>query len=216
VKSRFLILISLVLFIILTNIYGCATPGAVKYDPKSEIGMNKALGKGVTVAILRFVDNRGMKNDQEKLIGTIYGGFKNPLKRIYSDKEVYFELMDVMEIFFGANGYSVRKYPTIVNASEINEEDIVISGKINKFWSEGYSKIGAIVDIDVLIFDNKKKEFVWTGKIEKFQKKGMSAGIFTSTNRLVSLLNGTLSDAMQNAWLNQGMLKALKQHKKQN
>jgi len=214
-KSRFLTLFSLVLFIILTNIYGCATTGAVKYDPKS-IRMNKALGKDVTVAILRFVDNRGWKNDEEKMIGTIYGGYKNPLKRIYSDKAVPLELMDVMEVLFIVNGYNVKKYPNVVDGSEIKEGDLSISGSINKFWSEGFFQIGAIVDVDIQINDITKEKTIWAGKIEKFQEKGSSHGLATSSDSLVSLLNDTLSAAIQNAWLSQGMLKALEQYKAQN
>jgi len=212
-KSRFLTLILIVLFIGLTNLYGCATSGVVKYDPNSNIGMNKELGKGVTVAILRFLDKRGMSFDQKKMIGTIYGGFKNPLKRIYSDKEVNLEVMDIMESLFSSNGYIVVKYPNIVDSTEINKEDLAVSGRINKFWSEGFAQIGAVVDINVQIFDTKKKEYIWNGNFIKFQEKGLSAGVFTSPDSLVSLLNDTLSDAIEHAWLSQGMLKTLEQYR---
>lgn len=190
---------------------GCASSvGVVKYNTDTTlIGTNKKLGKGVSIAILAFPDKRYNSNGRNTLIGTVYGGYKNPLKRIYSEKTINQDVMDALESLFTANGYRVTKYPRTTNIFGISNERLAVKGQINKFWTESMTRKGAVVDIYAEIYDTMNKKMVWSGKIENCKKRGIGGGIFQDTNEMVSLLNEVLSNAISEAWNQKGLYKAL-------
>ena len=45
-----------------------------------------------------------------------------------------------------------------------------MKGKTNKFWTEAMFAMGAVVDIDIGIFDRQHKR-IWGGKFEDYKKK---------------------------------------------
>jgi hypothetical protein len=69
--------------------------------------------------------------------------------------------------------------------------------------------IEAIIDIDLTIIDTKYQRTVWTGKIEGYQKIGPNRGIFTGASRVFWFFKLVFSDAINKAWIDGGMLKAL-------
>jgi hypothetical protein len=199
-------------FIIAVVLPGCGPKTApIKYDPVNAEMIHKELGQNVTVAILDFPDERKDSEGKETMVGTVYGGFKNPVKRIYSEQPINLDVIDALGNLFSANGFDVKKYPGVMNHTELTDERLVVQGQINKFWSEVYQRMGAIVDIDISIYDRKHDKFVWSGKIEDFQKKGASL----DTTKMFSLLTEVLANAIRKAWTEQGMQQALKSWSKE-
>ena len=190
---------------------GCGSRvGVVKYNADTLIGTNKELGKDVSIAILAFPDKRYDSNGRNTLIGTVYGGYKNPLIRIYSEKTINQDVMNALENLFKANGCCVKKYPNTTDLFAVSDERLVVRGQINKFWTECMVRQGAVVDIDLEIYDMTNKKKLWSGKIEGFEKRGMGGGIFQDTDVLVLLLNVVLANAIEEAWNNNGMSASLK------
>ena len=193
-------------FIIAVVLSGCGPKTApIKYDPFAAGMISEGLGQNVTVAILDFPDKRRDSEGKEKMVGTVYGGFKNAVKRIYSEQPINLDVIDALGNLFSANGFHVKKYPGVINQTELTDERLVVQGQINKFWAEVYQRMGAVVDIDISIYDRKHDKFVWSGKIEDFQKKGASL----DTSKMFSLLTEVLENAIRKAWAEQGMLAAL-------
>lgn len=193
-------------FIIALVLPGCGPKTApIKYDPYSAGMISEGLAQNVTVAILDFPDRRKDSEGKETMVGTVYGGFKNPVKRIYSEQPINLDVMDALGNLFSANGFLVKKYPGVTNHTEVTDERIVVQGQINKFWTEVYQRMGAVVDIDISIYDRKHDKFIWSGKIEDFQRKGASL----DTSKMFSFLTEVLTNAMRKAWTDQGMLAAL-------
>ena len=196
----------LVGFIIAVVLPGCGPKTApIKYDPFAAGMISEGLGQNVTVAILDFPDKRRDSEGKEKMVGTVYGGFKNAVKRIYSEQPINLDVIDALGNLFSANGFHVKKYPEVINQTELTDERLVVQGQINKFWTEVYQRMGAEVDIDISIYDRKHDKLVWSGKIEDFQRKGASL----NTSNMFSLLTEVLENAIRKAWTEQGMLAAL-------
>ena len=193
-------------FIIAVVLPGCGPKTApIKYDPFAAGMISEGLGQNVTVAILDFPDKRRDSEGKEKMVGTVYGGFKNAVKRIYSEQPINLDVIDALGNLFSANGFHVKKYPEVINQTELTDERLVVQGQINKFWTEVYQRMGAEVDIDISIYDRKHDKLVWSGKIEDFQRKGASL----NTSNMFSLLTEVLENAIRKAWTEQGMLAAL-------
>jgi hypothetical protein len=205
-----------VLLIILIGIIGCGShTGLVQYNPLLDEGFRNVIQeKHISVAILNIPDRRPDSKGKENMIGTIYGGYKNPIKRIYSNQTINLDVMDALESLLNANGCTVHKYPELSDCLAVSEERFAIKGKINKFWTEAYNLKGAVVDIDLQIFDVQNKKFIWSGKIEKFQKRGVSGGILTDPKGMVAFLNETFKDAIDETWYEGGMKFALLQEEK--
>ena len=203
-------ILATILLIIVSTFLGCTSHiGVIEFNPFGDEWMYETLGQNVAIAILDFPDRRHDSKGKESMIGTVYGGYKNPLKRIYSEQTINLEVMEAMENLFRENGFRVKKYPGVSDYSSLLDERLAVKGQINKFWTESYNRIGAVVDIDLEIFDRKHEKILWNGKINDFQKKGGGGGVFTNPNMMVLFLNQVLSSAIKKAWTQQGMLKAL-------
>jgi hypothetical protein len=198
------------LSIIILIISSCSPKVAsVRYDVVDSEMMNKSLGQDIAVGILNIPDRRHDSEGKEKLIGSVYGGFKNVIRRIYSEQPINLDVIDAFGNLFSANGFHVMKYPGVTDCDELSAERLCIKGYINKFWTESYYKVGAEVDIDAEIYDRKLNEVIWSGKIKGIQKKGMGGGVFANTDKMVLFLNEVFSDAIKTAWTTQGMREAL-------
>ena len=178
----------------------------IMIDPFAYDNMNNdSLGHNLTIAILNFPDVRKDFKENDTLIGTLYGAvYHNPLQRVHSKQPINLDIMNVMETLFFANGFQVKRYPNISNPSQLPDERLVIKGKVNKLWVKIFHSIEADVDIDVEIFDKKLKKNVWIGKIQHSQEEDPS-----KTVGMVPFLNEVLQKAVYNAWIEQGMKKAL-------
>lgn len=211
-------LLSLVGICLVFTILNC-TPrdrvADVKYDFADSQVTNRNLGRNISVAIAKIPDRRNPSEGGMKMIGTVYDGYKNVIKRIYSEKTVDLDVSDAFGNLFSANGFQVMKYPHVRNCEELLDERLCVKGTINRFWTESFTTVGAAVDIDAEIYDSKLDAVIWIGKIEGFRKKGIGGAYFTNTDKMVSLLNEVFSDAMNNAWTKQGMREALERWKRE-
>lgn len=211
-------LITFITFSLVVNILSCSLKDKVafiKYDIADSEMTNKNLGQNIRVAIIKISDRRDPYEGGMKMIGTVYDGYKNVVRRIYSEQTVKLDVIDAFGNLFSANGFQVMKYPDVKDCNELTDERLCVKGIINKFWTESFYRLGAVVDIDAEIYDRKLYEVIWSGKIEGFQKKGIGGAYFTNTDEMVSLLNGVFSEAMNNAWTKQGVREALERWKRQ-
>lgn len=197
---------------------GTAGMASVKYDPATTIMIDKNLGQNITVGILNIPDRRHDAEGKEHMIGTIYLGTgitappKIPIKRIYSEHPINLDVMDALANLFSANGFQVKTYPGAVECDDLSDERLCVKGQISHFWTEAFNRTGAVVDIDVEVWDRDTHEAIWSGKISDVQKK-YGAGLYAviSTDRMVLLLNQVFSEAVNTAWTIGGMREALEE-----
>jgi hypothetical protein len=60
-----------------------------------------------------------------------------------------------------------------------------------------------------MIVDTKYQRTIWAGKIEAYRKMGKNKGVFTGARKIFSFFNLVFSRAIEKAWIDDGMLKAL-------
>jgi hypothetical protein len=60
------------------------------------------------------------------------------------------------------------------------------------------------------LIDTKNRRAIRTGKIENYRKIGPNKGIFTGTKKIFLFLNSVFSNAIEKAWIDYGMLNALR------
>jgi len=112
---------------------------------------------------------------------------------------------------FKANGFNVISHYGNSDVSSLSDKRLVIKGRINEFFVHGLpGSIWVMIDIDLTLIDTKYQRTIWTGKIENYQKIRPNRGIFTSTSKITLSFNTFFSDAIKQAWIDYGMLNALK------
>ena len=208
--------------IIVSTLLSCwSSTGDIEYELADESPAGKRLDLTTDIAILDFTDKRfSVKRFRSRrksnLIGVFFGGYKNPIRKIYSNQPITRDVMDAIENLFKANGFRVTKYEKFSDLSDPFEERLVVKGLINEFFLKSYPglrsaslRLEAHVDIDLVIFDKKYQRNIWAGKIVDVQEMPKHKGIFTSTDRIFSFLNTVFSKGISEAWVNRGMLKAL-------
>ena len=215
-------------FVIFALLSSCSNTGDMEYQPVGETLTNKQLGQNVTLVILDFPDKRppvkgfaySTKRSfkpKKNLVGIFFGGYKIRIRKLYSNQTLSLDVIDAIENLFKANGFNVIRYNENSDVSSLSDERLEAKGQINKFWINGYPggpgvspSIEATIDIDFRINDTKYQRTIWTGKIENYQKIGPNKGIFTGTNKIFLFLNTVFSDAIEKAWIDYGMLNALR------
>jgi len=206
---------------------GCSNTGDMEYQPLGEALSNKQLGQNVTLAILSFSDKRPpvkgfayskklATKPKKNLVGIFFGAFKIRLRKLHSNQAISLAVVEALSNLFKANGFTVIRYRGISDFSSLPEERLVVKGQINEFWMNGYPggpgtspSIEAIIDIELIIIDTKYHQTIWTGRIENHRKIGRNRGIFTGTHKIFLFLNKAFSDAIEKAWIENGMLNAL-------
>ena len=208
-------------------IIGCSNTGDVSYQYESKTLVNRHIGQNITIAILDFPDERppikgflystGLQTKPEKnLVGMFFGGYKIRLRKLYSKRAINLCVVDALGNLFKANGFNVIRYNGASDSSSVTDERFMVKGQINNFFINGYPGMGvppsivAQIDIDVSIVDKKYQKTVWSDKITNYRRIGPNRGVFTSTEKTFFFLNRVFSDAIEDAWINDGMRAALK------
>jgi hypothetical protein len=199
---------------------------SVKYDPATIMMIDKSLGQNITVGILDIPDRRHDAAGKEYMIGTVYSSlrpatgpltipFKKIYKRIYSEQTINLHVMDALTTLFSANGFEVKKYPEGTACDDLSDERLCVKGQINQLWTERFYHVGAVVEIDIEVWDRKYDKAIWSGKIADFQKKHKAyfPASLDETDRMVLFLNSVFSEAINTAWTLQGLRKALEKWK---
>ena len=220
--------LTFIVFVLSTLLSSCSNTGDMEYHPVGEALINKQLGQNITVAILDFPDNRSAvkgfaysnkiaTKPEKNLVGILFGAFNIRIRKLHSDQAISIDVNEALRNLFKANGFNVTRYYGTSIVSSSSNERLVVKGQINEFWMNGYPggrgtspNIEATIDIDLTIIDIKFQRTIWSGKIKNNQKIGPNKGIFTGTNKIFSFLNTVFSDAINNAWIDQGMLDGLK------
>ena len=208
--------------VIILNFCSCwSSTGDIDYEVSSALPADKRLGLASTIAILDIRDQRSsVKNLRSKrkgnLIGVFYGGYKNPMRKIYSNQPIKSDVSDALERVLKEHGINVARYAGYSDISNKIKERIAVKGLINEFFLRSYPglrsaspTLEATIDIDLVIFDMKYQREVWSGKITSVKKMPKHKGIFTKTDQIFSFLSMVLSDGLNKALIRQGMLKAI-------
>jgi len=199
---------------------GTAGMSSVKYDPADTLMINKSMGQNITVGILDIPDRRHDAEGKEFMIGTVYLSLapttappKIPIKRIYSEQPINLDVMDALGNLFSANGFQVKKYPRVIECDDLSDERLCVKGQINHFWTEAFNRVGAVVEIDIEVWDRKYRKAIWSGKIADVQKKYAAYFPFSlrETDRMVLFFNQVFSEAINTAWTIGGMREALEE-----
>jgi len=214
-------LLTFEIFIICTLFWSCSNKGDIEYQPVSKALTNRQLGENIKLAILDFPDKRfrlkryAFIRETRDLVGAFIGGYRMPIRRLYSDQAITADVIDALGFLFEANGFSVRKYYGISNLSALTDERLAVRGRINEFSIIGYPggrysspSIEAIIDIDVMILDRRYQRTIWTGKVQACRKMD-SHGIFTDASKAFLFFNLVFSRTIEKAWIDDGMFKAL-------
>lgn len=138
------------------------------------------------------------------------------LRKLYSNQPITLDVIDALADLFEANGFRVRKYYGS-GVSVLSDERLSVKGQINKFFITGSSawrgispRIQAVIDIDVMIIDTKYQRTIWAGKIKVYQNMNKTRGVFTGASKMFLFFNLVFSKAIEKAWIDDGMLKALR------
>ncbi|MFX0199094.1 MAG: tetratricopeptide repeat protein [Candidatus Hodarchaeota archaeon] len=202
--------------------------GDIGYRPvRGDLG-NEQLERNVKLAILDFPDKRpflkgflyskglGSKPKYDQ-VGAFWGGYKITLRKLHSNQAITLDVIDALADLFEANGFSARKYYGS-GVSVLSDERFCVKGQINEFFINGSPawrgiepSILAIINIDVMIIDRKYQRTIWTGKIKAYRKMSKNKGVLTGTSKIISFFNLVFSRAIEEAWIDDGMLKALAQ-----
>ena len=220
-------LLTFIICIIVSTLFICrSNTGDIDYRPVREDLINEQLGRNVKLAILEFPDKRPVfkgffysrklgskpKHDQ---VGAFWGKYMIAVRKLYSNQAITLEVIDALADFFEANGFRARKYygPGV---SVFSDERLCVKGQINEFFINGSPAwtgiapgIQAVIDIDVMIVDTKYQRTIWAGKINSYRKMGKHKGVFTGASKIFSFFNLVFSKAIEKAWVDDGMLKAL-------
>jgi len=204
----------------------CSSEGNINYRPVREDLIDDQFGRSVKLAILDFSDKRPLikgffyskrlsSKPMPDQVGAFWGDYKTTLRKLYSNQSITLDVMDALADLFEANGFRARKYFGL-DVPVLSDERLSIKGRINEFFITGSSawrgvspRILAIIDIDVMIIDTKYQRTIWTGKIEAYRTMSKSRGVFTGTSKIFSFFNLIFSSAIEKAWIDDGMLKAL-------
>jgi hypothetical protein len=98
-----------------STLFGCwSSTGDIEYKPAAKSLVEKQSETSITIAILDFTDQRfSIKKYRSKrknnLIAVFFGGYKNPIRKVYSNQKVALDVMDAVENLFKANGFNVKK-----------------------------------------------------------------------------------------------------------
>jgi len=204
----------------------CSSTGDIAYRAVREDSVNEHRGQNVKLAIVEFPDKRpklkgfayskklGSKPKHDQL-GAFWGAYKLTLRKLYSKQAITLDVIEALADLFEANGFRARKYFGS-GMSVLPDERLSVQGQINEFFMNGYPawrgiapSIEAVIDIDVMIVDMKYQRTIWSGKIEGYRKMGKSRGVFTGGGKIFSFFNLVFSRAIEKAWIDDGMLKAL-------
>jgi len=204
---------------------------SVKYDPATTMMIDKNLGQNIAVGILDIPDRRHDAEGKEYIIGTVYSSlrpataptliplkvipFKKIHERIYSEQPINLDVMDALTTLFSANGFEVKKYPEVTECDDLSDERLCVKGQIIQLWTERFYHVGAVVEIDIEVWDRKYGKAIWSGKIADFQKKHRAyfPASLDETDRMVLFLNSVFSEAINTAWTLRGMRGALEKWK---
>ncbi len=221
-------LLAFKVLVLSTLLSSCSNTGEMEYQPVGETLTNKQLGQNVTLVILDFPDNRPpvkgfayssklATKPKKNLVGILFGGYNIRIRKLHSNSAISLEVTEALRNLFKANGFNVIKYYGSSDVSSLSDERLAVKGQINEFWMNGYPggrgtspSIKATIDIDLTIIDTKYQRTIWTGKIENYQEIGPNKGIFTGTNKIFLFLNTVFSNAIEKAWIDYGMLNALR------
>ncbi len=221
-------LLTFKVLVLSTLLFSCSNTGNIEYQPVSESVKNKQLGKNITLVILDFPDKRppikGIAysskvtfQPKHNLVGILFGSYNIRIRKLYSNQAIRLDVSEALNNLFKANGFNVKRYFGSSDISSLSDERLAVKGQINEFWMHGYPawtgtppSIDALIDIDLTIIDTKYQRTIWTGKIENYRKIGPNRGIFTGTNKIFLFLNTVFSNAIEKAWIDYGMLNALR------
>ena len=206
----------------------CSNTGDMEYQPVGEMLTNKQLGQNVPLVILDFPDNRPpvkgfawskklAAKPKKNFVGILFGAYNIQIRKLHSNQAISLDVTEAIRKLFKANGFNVIRYYGSSDVSSLSDERLAVKGQINEFWMNGYPgargtspSIIATIDIDLTIIDTKYQRTIWTGKIENYQEIGPNKGIFTSKNKIFLFLNTVFSNAIEKAWIDYGMLNALR------
>ena len=189
-------------------ISGCATTNTAnfKLPMASQITEDAAIGK---IYIGPFVDMRKGGKVDTTIIGTIRGGYGNPLTRIRDEGGADEFVRDQM--INAARKRSIladRKPDTIVirrnnNAWGIENSDSsgrpILVGIINQLNVEtGWSR-GTIVDVSLDLINPVTGAVIWKSKLIGQDSSGLGSGIFESSTSLKQWLGDTIEKAVQSS-----------------
>jgi hypothetical protein len=204
--------------------FGCSSNGNIDYKPTSKVLTNKQLGQDIAIAILDFPDKRppfkrSIIKRKSNLVGVFFGyyiGLSIPMRKFHSDQTIAVDVVNAINSLFDASGFKVFIYHGISDSSSLSDERLAIKGQINEFLIEGIPSWGGIppsmvatIDIDLMLIDVKYQKTIWNGKIENYRRMGRNQGVFTGTDKIFSFLNRVFSDAIEEAWVDSGMLNSL-------
>ena len=221
-------LLAFKILVLSTLLSSCSNSGELEYQPVGERFTNKQLGQNVSLVILDFPDNRPpvkgfaysnklATKPKKNLVGILFGAYNIRIRKLHSNQMISHDVTEAFRNLFSANGFNVIRYNENSGSSPLPDERLEVKGQINEFWMSGYPggrgtspSMEATIDIDLTIIDTKNQRTIWTGKIENYQKIGPNKGIFTGTNKIFLFLNTVFSDAVEQAWIEYGMLNALR------
>jgi uncharacterized lipoprotein YajG len=190
----------LVIAALVAALSGCAATSSVgvKYSPPAATA--KSGGSVPPVSIGSFSDDRGKPSNY---LGSIRGGFGNPLKTLESDRPVG-------EIVQAAFTEALRVRGAAGDGAASNR----LTGSIKRLECNQYVRREAHVEIDVAVLDKAgQRRFARTYSSDQVAGAviALDTGIFASVDDLRAVLEKALSEAVDKALDDPDLRAALRQ-----
>jgi uncharacterized lipoprotein YajG len=178
----------IVLAIIISVLTGCGTTSVgLKYSADAVVAKASPTAPPLTVGT--FVDQRGKPGNY---LGSIRGGFGNPLKTLEADQPVG-------ELVKAALSDGLRARGAVIDPASSQYQ---ISGAIKRLDCNQYVRREAYVELDITVVDkNGQQRFTRTYNAANVDGSVLSlaTGVLASVDDLRAVLEKTLRDAIDKA-----------------
>lgn len=166
------------------------TAGGLKYSASTQQPPKTSQAAKPVAAVAAFQDSRDLGDSDKNWLGTIRGGFGNPLKTLTSDRPV----ADLVQDIF-ADGLRARRVD--IDSTSPNR----LTGRILTLYADQYVRREGKVEIELAVQDSQgTRKFTRTYSANRLEDGGLLAtGIFASTDDLRATLERTLSEVVDKA-----------------
>lgn len=159
----------------------------MQYTPSSPVASATAPGPVARVAEVQ--NNRHTGREDPAWIGTIRGGYGNPLKAIQADRPVADVVRTAMNDALAARGWLAAQDPKV---------EVIVT--IAEFDANRYARSEATVALEVRLRDRASGRDIWRHAERVYNLEGsilaVDTGIFASTAELHALMLRTMNEAI--------------------
>lgn len=178
----------IILASLLLSLGACGTTQhPMPYSPPAGVAANRPPGPVVQVSQVQNTRRAGQ--DSERWVGTIRGGYGNPLKHLEADRPVNEVVRIALDDALAARGWLTRQDPRV---------EVLVT--IRQFDSNRYVRMEATADLEITLRERGSGRILWQGTEKVYNISGsilaLDNGILASPDDLHALMLRTMNEAI--------------------